>query len=58
MTYELVCSKCGYTIYSGFDLRSPTEILKSFGNKCKKCGTKLATDNFKVDIKRLEGPVA
>jgi tRNA(Ile2) C34 agmatinyltransferase TiaS len=39
-------------------LRSPTEILKSFGNKCKKCGTKLATDNFKVDIKKLEGPVA
>ena len=58
MTYELVCSKCGYTIYSGFDLRSPNDILRSSGNKCKKCGTKLRTDSFKVEVKKLEGPFA
>ncbi len=38
MTYELVCSKCGHTIYSGFDLRSPNDILKPMGYSCKKCG--------------------
>lgn len=55
MTYELVCSKCGYAIYSGFDLRSPGDVLKPFGYKCKKCGTKLSPDNFKVEVMKLEG---
>ena len=55
VTYELVCSKCGYAIYSGFDLRSPNDILKPSGYKCKKCGAKLAPDNFKVEVMKLEG---
>ena len=55
VTYELVCSKCGYAIYSGFDLRSPNDILKPSGYKCKKCGAKLAPENFKVEVMKLEG---
>ncbi len=55
VTYELVCSKCGYPIYSGFDLRSPTDILKPTGYRCKKCGIKLAPENFKVEVMKLEG---
>ena len=55
VTYELVCSKCGYTIYSGFDLRSPNDILKPSGFKCRKCGTKLTPENFKVEVTKLEG---
>jgi DNA-directed RNA polymerase subunit RPC12/RpoP len=55
MTYELVCSKCGYAIYSGFDLRSPSDILKPSGYKCKKCGTKLTPESFKVEVLKLEG---
>jgi DNA-directed RNA polymerase subunit RPC12/RpoP len=55
VTYELVCSKCGYAIYSGFDLRSPSDILKPSGYKCKKCGAKLAPENFKVEVLKLEG---
>jgi DNA-directed RNA polymerase subunit RPC12/RpoP len=55
MTYELVCSKCGYAIYSGFDLRSPSDILKPYGYRCKKCGAKLAPENFKVEVLKLEG---
>jgi DNA-directed RNA polymerase subunit RPC12/RpoP len=55
VTYELVCSKCGYAIYSGFDLRSPNDILKPSGYKCKKCGTKLTPENFKVEVMKLEG---
>jgi DNA-directed RNA polymerase subunit RPC12/RpoP len=55
VTYELVCSKCGYAIYSGFDLRSPNDILKPSGYKCKKCGAKLTPENFKVEVLKLEG---
>jgi DNA-directed RNA polymerase subunit RPC12/RpoP len=55
VTYELVCSKCGYAIYSGFDLRSPNDILKPSGYRCKKCGAKLSPDNFKVEVMKLEG---
>ena len=55
VTYELVCSKCGYAIYSGFDLRSPGDILKPSGFKCKKCGAKLTPENFKVEVLKLEG---
>jgi len=55
VTYELVCSKCGFPIYSGFDLRSPNDILKPSGFRCKKCGAKLNPENFKVDVMKLEG---
>jgi DNA-directed RNA polymerase subunit RPC12/RpoP len=55
VTYELVCSKCGFPIYSGFDLRSPNDILKPTGYKCKKCGAKLNPENFKVEVMKLEG---
>lgn len=55
VTYELVCSKCGYAIYSGFDLRSPNDILKPSGYRCKKCGAKLTPENFKVEVMKLEG---
>jgi predicted SprT family Zn-dependent metalloprotease len=58
LTYELVCSKCGHTIYSGFDLRSPNDILKPMSYSCKKCGAKLTPSNFKVDVTKLEGRFA
>lgn len=55
MTYEVACMKCGNTLYSGFDLRSPSDILKVFGYRCKKCGSKLSTDKFRVEIKKIDG---
>jgi DNA-directed RNA polymerase subunit RPC12/RpoP len=58
LTYELVCSKCGSTLYSAFDLRSPADILKSMGYACKKCGAKLTPANFKVEVMKLEGKFA
>jgi DNA-directed RNA polymerase subunit RPC12/RpoP len=58
LTYELICSKCGQTIYSGFDLRSPIDILKPLGYTCKKCGAKLTPSSFKVDVTKLEGKFA
>ncbi|MDG6901814.1 MAG: hypothetical protein JRM80_07625 [Nitrososphaerota archaeon] len=55
MTYEIVCASCGSPLYSGFDLRSPNDILKVYGFKCKKCGVKLNLGKFKVDVKRIDG---
>ena len=55
MTYEIACLSCGTQLYSGFDLRSPSDVLKVYGFKCKKCGTKLSLEKFKVDVKRIDG---
>lgn len=55
MTYEIACMACGSALYSGFDLRSPNDVLKVSGYKCKKCGAKLAVDKFRVEVKRIDG---
>jgi len=46
---------CGISLYSGFDLRSPGDVLKSFGYKCKKCGAKLTAEKFRVEVKKADG---
>ena len=55
LTYEIACMSCGSALYSGFDLRSPNDILKVLGYKCKKCGAKLSPDKFKVEVTKVDG---
>ncbi|MDV3244617.1 MAG: hypothetical protein LYZ66_05525 [Nitrososphaerales archaeon] len=55
MTYEVACMSCGSAMYSGFDLRSPNDVLKAVGYKCKKCGAKLAMGKFKVEVRKIDG---
>jgi tRNA(Ile2) C34 agmatinyltransferase TiaS len=55
MTYEIACVACGVSLYSGFDLRSPGDVLKALGYKCKKCGARLSVDRFRVEVKRIDG---
>jgi DNA-directed RNA polymerase subunit RPC12/RpoP len=55
LTYEIACKSCGSALYSGFDLRSPSDVLKAAGYKCKKCGAKLALESFKVEVKKIDG---
>jgi DNA-directed RNA polymerase subunit RPC12/RpoP len=55
LTYEIVCSSCGAPLYSGFDLRSPGDVLKAADYKCKKCGTRLSPTKFEVDIEKIDG---
>ncbi len=55
MTYEIACMSCGNAVYSGFDLRSPNDVLKANGYRCKKCGAKLAIEKFKVEVKKIDG---
>jgi hypothetical protein len=42
-------------IYSSNDLKSPAEILKRFGNRCKRCGATLLADSFEVHVEKFEG---
>ncbi len=55
MTYEIACISCGTSLYSGFDLRSPGDVLKAVDYRCKKCGTKLSVDKFRVNVKKMDG---
>ena len=55
MTYEIACMLCGSSLYSGFDLRSPEDVLKTADYKCKKCGTRLSADSFRIDVRRIDG---
>ena len=55
MTYEIACVSCGTTLYSGFDLRSPSDVLKSMDYRCKKCGARLTTAKFVVEVKKIDG---
>jgi DNA-directed RNA polymerase subunit RPC12/RpoP len=55
VTFEIACMVCGAALYSGFDLKSPNDVLKTAGYRCKKCGAKLSIDKFHVEIKKLDG---
>jgi tRNA(Ile2) C34 agmatinyltransferase TiaS len=55
MTYEIACMSCGTSLYSGFDLRSPGDVLKAVDYRCKKCGTRLSPSNFRVDVRKIDG---
>jgi DNA-directed RNA polymerase subunit RPC12/RpoP len=55
MTYEIACMSCGASLYSGFDLRSPSDVLKASDYKCKKCGSRLSAAKFVVEVKKIEG---
>jgi len=55
LTYEIACMSCGSSLYSGFDLRSPNDVLKVLGYRCRKCGAKLSTDKFQVEVRKADG---
>ena len=55
MTYEIACSSCGAALYSGFDLRSPGDLLKAADYKCRKCGARLSPTKLTVDVRKIDG---
>lgn len=55
MTYEIACASCGTPLYSGFDLRSPGDVLKASEYRCRKCGVKLSLSRFQVEVKKTDG---
>jgi len=55
LTYEIACMSCGTALYTGFDLRSPADVLKAMDYRCKKCGARLSTAKFVVEVKKIDG---
>lgn len=55
MTYEIACNSCGAPLYSGFDLRSPGDVLKSADFRCRKCGAKLVASKYQVEVRKIDG---
>lgn len=51
--FEIVCRECGTAIVAGFDLRSPKDVLKLYGGRCKKCGTALSPVDFQLEVVKL-----
>ncbi|MGA2666285.1 MAG: hypothetical protein ABSF83_15215 [Nitrososphaerales archaeon] len=56
--FELSCLKCGNNLHSGRDLTSPKDALKFSGYVCPKCGTRLSTDSFELEIQTPEGRIS
>ncbi len=47
---EIVCGSCGAVLYSGFDLKSPKDIVRMVDGKCKACGKPLSSHEYSVDV--------
>ena len=50
MSVEIICGKCGEKISAMKMLKSIKDVLKHYANKCLKCGQKLSTTQFSLDI--------
>ena len=50
MSVEIICGKCGEKISAMKMLKSVKDVLKHYDNKCPKCGQKLFTTQFSLDI--------
>jgi hypothetical protein len=53
MPLEIVCGGCGNVLYSGFDLKSPKDVIRATENKCGACGKSLSASDFTLDILKV-----
>jgi len=53
MTFEIVCSGCGSSLYVGPDLKAAKDILKLYAGKCKGCGLPLSLQDFTIEVVNL-----
>jgi hypothetical protein len=53
MPLEIVCGECGEVQYSGFDLRSPKDIVRTSENKCRACGKNLSALDFTIEVSKV-----
>jgi ribosomal protein S27AE len=47
---RIICSNCGFLLYSGFELKPPEEIIQQKNGVCPNCGKKLnfEPENMKI----------
>jgi len=50
-----VCKKCGYVFFSGYELRTPAEVVQEAGGRCPRCGERKVIDpvRLRIEVKRL-----
>ncbi len=53
MPLEIVCGGCGKVVYTGFELRSPKDIIRANDNKCSECGKSLSANEFTIEVKKI-----
>jgi len=53
MPLEIVCGGCGQVLYSGFDLKSPKDVMRSNENKCRSCGKSLSVSDFSIEVAKV-----
>ena len=49
MPFEMICGRCGNVLYWGLDVKSPRDVLKQDGFRCRNCGVKLS-EEFDVEV--------
>jgi ribosomal protein S27AE len=47
---KILCSKCGESLYSGFELETPNETIQRNAGYCPKCGKKLGFETEALKI--------
>lgn len=61
MSEKISCGQCGMLLYFGEEIKRrlymraiPNEaaVLAAYGNACPRCGSALAEDSVKIEIKR------
>ena len=50
---EIVCGGCGKVLYTGFDLKSPKDVIRTSENKCSACGKSLSPSDFTIEIVKV-----
>ncbi len=50
MPIKIVCSNCGFVLYSKSELIAPEEIVKKFGTRCPRCLAKLVIKPNRVVV--------
>jgi hypothetical protein len=53
MPLEIVCGECGEVLYSGFDLKSPKDVIRTSETKCRSCGKKLSPSDFAIEVLKV-----
>jgi len=57
MPLEIICEKCGTSLYCGIDIKFSGDVLKPFNRKCKKCGEPLSVQDFSLEVETIENKV-
>jgi RNase P subunit RPR2 len=50
MPQKIVCSGCHTTLYEGYEVVEPVEVISQYNSKCPNCGKKLEFDYENIEL--------